>query len=250
LITGPPESGKSELAESFFARVSPKLYVATLPRTPEHMVRIRRHQRARSTKGWHTLEYSEQRPLSGQLGNVRTGGGLLVDGLVALLIRRTIAAPSAEVDADALIRRIASGVFCEVRRVASVTALTAVVFSDRARQGRQATARRVAMHSWMEQYLKMFPEVALFHGREGAEVICPIAQADRVLDLAGGPGRRNLEPVVVSPAPARVLASWYTGGPCQGAENSRLIERPDVVEHRRVGDCGCPPGQQEEGGER
>ncbi|HEV3459419.1 MAG TPA: bifunctional adenosylcobinamide kinase/adenosylcobinamide-phosphate guanylyltransferase [Thermoanaerobaculia bacterium] len=211
LITGPPESGKSELAECLFDQVSPKVYVATLPRAAEHMAKIRRHERARRTKGWHTLEYSVRRPLPEQLRAEQGGGGLLVDGLVALLIRRTIAAASAQTDPGTLIREVAAAAFREFRQGTCMAALAVVVFSDRAWRSEQSTARCQAMRSWMEQYTKVFPDVTFFHGREGAQVVCPSGEEDHLLELAGEGVRRKLDRAVVIPGGGVLADGWYPG---------------------------------------
>ncbi|MCD6351740.1 MAG: bifunctional adenosylcobinamide kinase/adenosylcobinamide-phosphate guanylyltransferase [Armatimonadetes bacterium] len=57
-ILGEAKSGKSELAEEIFARLpGVKLYIGTLPRTPENLATIEKHAERRPDD-WHLVEVS------------------------------------------------------------------------------------------------------------------------------------------------------------------------------------------------
>jgi len=65
-VLGDAKSGKSELAEEFFARLpGKKFYIGTLPRTPRWMDTIRKHAERRP-KEWELIEVTDKLDVAAQ----------------------------------------------------------------------------------------------------------------------------------------------------------------------------------------
>lgn len=89
-ILGEAKSGKSELGEGIFHRLpGRKLYIGTLPKTPENAEQIRKHDERRP-RGWELIEITddlsvatrvtEENGLSGEAAVLLDGFGVYVQG--------------------------------------------------------------------------------------------------------------------------------------------------------------------------
>ncbi len=87
VISGPPKSGKSELAERLFDYSSRKAYVATLPNIPELYNRIDIHKKRRIGKRWIDIEFNERLSIRDNLLKIRSVDEILLDGFNPLIMR-------------------------------------------------------------------------------------------------------------------------------------------------------------------